>query len=147
MIIDASLLNTQHCKVRIKNKEEQSRDGVAPFPTLWCSNYWKGSLRVTLDCGRQIDIRDLVSCTLGWIIVICICFGLAGRKFTDGPENRDSIPGWVIPKTKNMFLDTTLLKTQHYKVCSFEVEFDIGLMSSVRLMVRNTGVQSQIESD
>ena len=28
--------------------------GVAPFPTLLCSSYWKGSLRVTLDYGRQL---------------------------------------------------------------------------------------------
>ena len=28
--------------------------GVAPFPTPWCSSYWKGSLRVTLDYGRQL---------------------------------------------------------------------------------------------
>ena len=28
--------------------------GVTPFPTPWCSNYWKGSLQVTLDYGRQL---------------------------------------------------------------------------------------------
>ena len=33
MVLDASLLNTQHYKVRIKGKVEQSREGVAPFPT------------------------------------------------------------------------------------------------------------------
>ena len=27
--------------------------GVAPFPTPWCSSYRIGSLRVTLDYGRQ----------------------------------------------------------------------------------------------
>ena len=30
MVLDASLLNTQHYKVRIKGKGEQSREGVAP---------------------------------------------------------------------------------------------------------------------
>ena len=54
MVLDASLLNTQHYKVWIKGKVEQSRDGVAPSPTLWCSSYRKGSLRVTLDYGRQL---------------------------------------------------------------------------------------------
>ena len=34
MVLDASLLNTQHYKVRIKGKVEQSREGVAPSPTL-----------------------------------------------------------------------------------------------------------------
>ena len=53
MVLDASLLNTQHYKVRIKGKVEQSREGVAPSPTHWCSSYRKGSLRVTLDYGRQ----------------------------------------------------------------------------------------------
>ena len=53
MVLDASLLSTQHYKVRIKGKVEQSRKGVAPSPTHWCSSYQKGSLRVTLDYGRQ----------------------------------------------------------------------------------------------
>ena len=54
MVLDVSLLNTQHYKVRIKGKVEQSREGVAPSPTPWCSSYRKGSLRVTLDYGRQL---------------------------------------------------------------------------------------------
>ena len=54
MVLDASLLNTQHYKVRIKGKVEQSREGVAPSPTHWCSSYRKGGLRVTLDYGRQL---------------------------------------------------------------------------------------------
>ena len=54
MVLDASLLNTQHYKVRIKGKVEQSREGVEPSPTHWCSSYRKGSLRVTLDYGRQL---------------------------------------------------------------------------------------------
>ena len=43
MVLDASLLNTQHYKVRIKGKVEQSREGVAPPPTPWCSSYRKGA--------------------------------------------------------------------------------------------------------
>ena len=54
MVLDASLLNTQHYKVRIKGKVEQSWEGVAPSPTPWCSSYRKGSLRVTLDYGCQL---------------------------------------------------------------------------------------------
>ena len=54
MVLDASLLNTQHYKVRIKGKVEQSREGVAPSPTPWCTSYRKGSLWVTLDYGRQL---------------------------------------------------------------------------------------------
>ena len=54
MVLDASLLNTQHYKERIKGKVEQSREGVAPSPTPSCSSYRKGSLRVSLDYGRQL---------------------------------------------------------------------------------------------
>ena len=32
-VLDAALLNTQHYKVSIKDKMEQSRERVAPFPT------------------------------------------------------------------------------------------------------------------
>ena len=44
MVLDASLLNTQHYKVLIKGKVEQSREEVVPSPTSWCSSYWKGAL-------------------------------------------------------------------------------------------------------
>ena len=54
MVLDASLLNTQHYKARIKGKVEQSREGVAPSPKPWCCSYRKGSLRVTLDYDRQL---------------------------------------------------------------------------------------------
>ena len=57
MVLDTSLLNNQHYKVRIKGKVEQSREGVAPSPTPWCSSIWKGSLRVTLDYGRQLYLH------------------------------------------------------------------------------------------
>ena len=51
MVLDTSLLNIQHYKVRFKGKVEQSKE-VAPSPTPQCSNYWKGSFRVALDYGR-----------------------------------------------------------------------------------------------
>ena len=49
MVLNASLLNTQHYKVRMKGKVEKSWKGVAPFPTPWCSSY-----RVILDYGHQL---------------------------------------------------------------------------------------------
>ena len=42
--------------------------------------------------------------------------GQKSRAFADGPGDRGSIPGWVIPKTQKMVLNATLLNTQHYKV-------------------------------
>ena len=53
LVLDITLLNTQHYKVRIKIKWSNPGKGVAP-PTPWCSSYQKGSLRVTLDYGRQL---------------------------------------------------------------------------------------------
>ena len=35
-------------------KWSNPRKGVAPFPTPWCSSYWKGSLLVALDYGCQL---------------------------------------------------------------------------------------------
>ena len=37
--------------------------------------------------------------------------------FANGPGDLGSIPGRLIPKTLKMVLDTSLLNTQHYKVC------------------------------
>ena len=56
MVLDTSLLNTQQYKVCIKSKVEQSRErsSALPCPTLRCSSYWKGSLLVALDYGRQL---------------------------------------------------------------------------------------------
>ncbi len=38
------------------------------------------------------------------------------RVFANGPGDLGSIQGCVIPKTKKMVLDTSLLNTQQYKV-------------------------------
>ena len=54
MVLDVSLLNTQQYKVSIKGKEEQSLGNEKPPPTPWYSSYWKGSLQVTPDYGRQL---------------------------------------------------------------------------------------------
>ena len=60
MVLDASLFNTQHYKLGIKGKVGQcwERSGAHPIP--WCSSYWKGSLRVTLDYGRQLNFIDWI---------------------------------------------------------------------------------------
>ena len=56
MVDDAALLNTQHYKVCIKGKVEQSSVKVAIPPSLRCSSYWKRNLRVPVDHSRQIYI-------------------------------------------------------------------------------------------
>ena len=42
-------------------------------------------------------------------------YRLTGLVFTNGLEDRGSIPGRVIPKTLKMVLDTSLLNPSHYK--------------------------------
>ena len=104
MVLDASLLNTQHYKVRIKGKVEQSREGVAPSPTPWCSSYRKGSLRVTLDYGRQlyfyiyicvcVCINLILLCPVGWgcrIHWLHLCRGVKKTK----KKNKKTRVSWI----------------------------------------------------
>ena len=42
--------------------------GVAPSPTLWCSSYRKGSLRVTLDYGHQLYFTYTFHVFLWWTL-------------------------------------------------------------------------------
>ena len=39
MVLDATLLKTQHYKVRIKGKVEQSKEWCRTFPIHWCGSY------------------------------------------------------------------------------------------------------------
>ena len=41
---------------------------------------------------------------------------LVGRVFANGPGDRGSVQGRVIPKTQKMVFDATLHDTQYYKV-------------------------------
>ena len=54
ILLDTSLLNTQQYKVRTEGKVEQSREKIAPSPTIRCCSYWKGNLLVTLNYGRRL---------------------------------------------------------------------------------------------
>ena len=45
-----------------------------------------------------------------------VTIGILVRVFANGPGDRVSIPGRVIPKSQKMVLDATLFNTQHYKV-------------------------------
>ena len=55
MVLDATLLNTQHYKVSIKSKVKQSSEWrSALLLHLGVGSYWKGSLRATFDYGRQL---------------------------------------------------------------------------------------------
>ena len=49
MVLDASLLNSQHFKVRIKGKQSNIEEEAASFCTPCCGCSWKVSLRIALD--------------------------------------------------------------------------------------------------
>ena len=69
MVLNATLLNPQHHKVKIKVKWSNPGKGVAPSPTPQCSHYWKGSLQVTLDYGRQLYFTIYIYI----YIYVCVC--------------------------------------------------------------------------
>ena len=50
-------------------------------------------------------------------IIIINSSPLLDYLFVNSPGDRGSIPGRIMPKTFKMVLDTSLLHTQHYKVC------------------------------
>ena len=98
MLLDAALLNTHHYKVRIKGKVKQ--------PEEWFS--------APLHLGVVAIEKGANGSPSTWVTNLVI--GLMNRLFVNDPGDRDSIPARVIPKTKKMVLDATLLKAQHYKV-------------------------------
>ena len=54
MVLDTTLLNTQHDKVRIKGKVEQSRERCSVLPYTSMCSYWKGSFWIIPDWGCQL---------------------------------------------------------------------------------------------
>ena len=50
------------------------------------------------------------------LLILNRLISLVGRVFANGPEDKCSIPGRVIPKTLKMVFNTSLLNTQQYKV-------------------------------
>ena len=52
MVLDASILNTQYYKIRIKGNLNNPGKGLLTSLTPRCSSYWKVSLQVTLDYDR-----------------------------------------------------------------------------------------------
>ena len=57
-------------RVKWSNPEK----GVSRFPTPRCSSYWKGSLRFTLDYGRQLYLCHQVKSFQRFKFSFCVCF-------------------------------------------------------------------------
>ena len=54
MVLDTVLLTLSNIRYVSRVKWSNPGKGVASSLTPWCSSCWKGSLRVTLDYGRQL---------------------------------------------------------------------------------------------
>ena len=67
MVLDTSLLNTQQYKVHMRVKWSNPGKGVVPSPIHCCSSYWKGSLLVALDYGRQLYLLTIV---VEWAMIL-----------------------------------------------------------------------------
>ena len=86
MVLDASLINTLHYKVRIMGKLSNPRKEVEPSPTPRGSSYWKGNLRIALENGltTYIGCTEVTTQKREFIIddqVCCIEFGKIYVKF------------------------------------------------------------------
>ena len=79
MVLDTTLLNTQHYKVRFKGKVEQSWEWSSA-PTPWCSSYRKGSLRVTLVYGPPTLLYIYIYIYICVCVCVCVCV-LRLRKY------------------------------------------------------------------
>ena len=62
MVLDTSLLSNIRYVSRVKWSNPGK--GVAPSPIPMCSSYWKGSLLVALDYGRQLYLTLLKTLNL-----------------------------------------------------------------------------------
>ena len=73
MLLDASLLHTQHDKVWIRSKSSKQRKKVMFSPIPRWSSYWKGSLWVLVNDGRptNIYIQMYVNVSV-WVCRYCV---------------------------------------------------------------------------
>ena len=90
MVLDAALRSTQHYKVSIKDKVEESWEWSSAAPTPWCSSYWKGSLRVTNLLAEELHLTKYFFAFFYILaLVLTESWKLGGTKcigFHDMPE-------------------------------------------------------------
>ena len=74
MVLDVSLLNTQHYKVQIKGKWSNPGKGVVPSSTLHSSSYWRESPRLqTANLLTYIYIYIYVYIYIYICVCLCVC--------------------------------------------------------------------------
>ena len=69
-------------------------------------HYWNLTIRLSSIISRTFVRGRSYSSAEKQLV-----YSTAPADWATGPENRDSIPGRVIPKTQNMILDASLLNT------------------------------------
>ena len=90
-----------------------------------------------LHFTKQSQEKKIILYYINWLI------GLVGRVFANGPGDRSSIPGRVIPKILKMVLDTSLLNSiiryvSRVKLCNpGVVAIEKGVFGSPSTMVAN----------
>ena len=82
--------------------------GVAPSPTPWCCSYRKGSLRVTLDYGRQLYFTI---CYQVFYLLQIFCTQLNGFTFSNLVNSYVILKFQLIIKRINLNLNETLTCT------------------------------------
>ena len=119
MVLDASLLNTQHYKVRMKDKVEQSRERSIALPTCWCSSNRKGSLRVILDYDCQLFSKELHTFPKGINqkvnVIAQLEFELANNDVTIQPLCIGDSPDFGQDATKTKWCESEAVDTNAAK--------------------------------
>ena len=82
MVVDASLLITQHYKVRIKGEWSNPGKETVSSPTPRCSSHWKGILWVALDYSWPTYIYVVNSFSFQTFLVQAFKIILDSWKFT-----------------------------------------------------------------
>ena len=103
--------------------------GVAPFPPPCCSSYRKGSLRVTLDYGRQhyfLLYLPLI-CTLWALLVWSV--GFYGISTFVGHLTPFLCKEWVIFQTIQFSISMLLILLEPYQVLPLRARVDLGAMA------------------
>ena len=109
MVLDAALLSTQ----LIHKGPMWLRITVLIILCSFLFQIWKQYTIKTINPRSQYLGQER---KIYFVSLLNQSIGLMSREFANGPGDRSSIPGQVMPKTKRMVLDAALLSSQHYKV-------------------------------
>ena len=111
MVLDTSLLSNIRYVSRVKWSNPGK--GVAPFPTPWCSSYWKGSLLVALDYGCQLYLLYI------YIYIYTVHMWVIQKFQTSPPPKKTNT---LIEPATSRWLSFRRLYLVHFSWMVYEVE-------------------------